>query len=93
MSSTENTTFDLEAMSAKIHSLDEHHHLHIAAILHREPNLKINENNRGLMINMSFIPERVLQDIQKYLDFLSKQESEIQSMEELQEECKQQIIQ
>jgi hypothetical protein len=42
---------------------------------------------------MSFIPERVLQDIQNYLDFLSKQESEIQSMEELQEECKQQIIQ
>jgi len=87
------TAVDLESICARIHTLDEQHHLHIAAILRKEPTIKINENNNGIMINMSFIPSHSLQEIQEYLDFLSRQESEIRNMEDLQEECKQQIIQ
>lgn len=79
---------DLNELCAKISKLTEQQHVHIASLLRKESQVKLNENNSGIMVNLSLVSQETLESIQKYIQFLSEQESELNVIQEKQEEFK-----
>ena len=71
----------LETLKKKIEGLDKHHHIEILKILKKNENIKLNENKNGIYINMSFIPQETINEIQKYLLFVQDQEESLLAVE------------
>ena len=78
----------IQTLCERINVLDSSHHVAIASLLKEEGNIKMNENSNGLMVNMSLVSEAVLQKIEKFLDFISRQETELKELEDKKEVCK-----
>lgn len=79
----------LENIKQKIDSMNEKHHLHIGSILRKNPQIKLNSNKNGILLNLSTIPEETVGEIIKYLNYVSDQEYSISQMETTAEELKQ----
>lgn len=79
---------NVQSLCERIESLNSRHHLAIGSILKEEGNIKMNETTNGLMINMSLVSGEVIQKIERFLDFIAKQENSIQAFESQKEECK-----
>jgi hypothetical protein len=60
--------------------------------LRKDPHAKLNENNNGIMVNLSLVSQVVLESIQKYIEFLNEQESELQNIEYKQKEFKNIVV-
>tara|TARA_B110000503_G_C7099255_1_gene393050 strand:- start:774 stop:1052 length:279 start_codon:yes stop_codon:yes gene_type:complete len=83
---------DLDEICAKVSKLNEQQHIHIASLLRKDPHTKLNENNNGIMVNLSLVSQVVLESIQKYIEFLNEQESELQNIEYKQKEFKNIVV-
>ena len=57
----------IEDLKTKIEKMDDIHQIHIGSILKRYPEIKLNTNKSGILINIATIPEPVLEEIQKYV--------------------------
>ena len=79
---------NVQSLCERIENLNSSHHVAIASILKEEGNIKMNETTNGLMINMSLVSGEVIQKIERFLDFIAKQENSIQAFESQKEECK-----
>lgn len=80
-------TVELETMKRKIEDLSENHQTEILKILSK--NLcKLNENKNGVFVNMSFLPDQIIEEIKKYIEFISEQESSFDTIEYQKEEYK-----
>lgn len=79
---------NIQSLCERIESLHSTHHVAIASIIKEEGNIKMNETTNGIMINMSLVSSEVVQKIERFLDFISKQENSIQEFETQKEECK-----
>jgi hypothetical protein len=81
------STMELETMKRKIEDLSENHQTEILKILSK--NLcKLNENKNGVFVNMSFLPDQIIEEIKKYIEFISEQESSFDTIEYQKEEYK-----
>ena len=78
----------IQNLCERINLLEPTHHIAIASLLKEEGNIKMNENSSGIMVNMSLVSEPVLQKIEKFLDFISKQETQLKELEDQKEVCK-----
>jgi hypothetical protein len=76
----------LEQMKSKIETMSKSHHIEILNILKKNPNVKLNENKSGVFINLSFMPQDVINEITEYLDYIKDQEVSINALES-QKEC------
>lgn len=80
-------TNHLEALKLKVESLNKFHQIEILKILSR--NLcKLNENKNGIFINMSFLPNEVIQELDKYMNYIDDQSETFQTIEYQKEEFK-----
>lgn len=82
-------SISLETIKQKIDSMDEKHHLHIGSILRKNQQIKLNSNKTGTLVNLSIIPQETMDDIMKYLNYVSDQEYSISQIESTAEELKQ----
>jgi hypothetical protein len=89
MSSLLLTTNSLENIKQKIDTLDEKHHLHIGSILRKNSQIKLNSNKTGILVNLSIVPIETIEEITKYLNYISDQEYSISQIESTAEELKQ----
>jgi len=71
----------LEALKNKIEKMSKTHHIEILKIFKQFSNVKLNENKSGVYINLCFLPEEPLHEIQKYIRYIEIQESSIMSVE------------
>lgn len=77
----------LEELKTKIESLDKYHQIEILKILSN--NLcKLNENKNGIFVNMSFLSKEVIQEIDKYVNYIQEQMEALQTIEYQKEEFK-----
>ena len=83
------TSSSLENIKQKIDGMDEKHHLHIGSILRKNAQIKLNSNKTGTLVNLSTIPEETIDEIVKYLNYVSDQEYSISQIETTAEELKQ----
>lgn len=79
----------LENIKQTIDRLDEKHHLHIGSILRKNAQIKLNSNKTGVLVNLSTVPEETIEEIKKYLNYISDQEYSISQIESSAEELKQ----
>jgi len=75
------TCLSIEQIKQKIEIMDEKHHLHIGSILRKNVQIKLNSNKTGTLVNLSTIPQDSIEEILKYLNYVSDQEYSITQME------------
>lgn len=78
----------IENIKNAIEKMDKFHHIEILKILKKHNNIRLNENKSGVFVNMMFIPKEVLEEVTKYLDYISEQEKSINNFEKQQEELR-----
>jgi len=79
----------LSELLDRIQRMDSSHHVVIGAILKSSNVVKLNENQSGIMVNFSTIPDATLKEITHYLDYVSAQEQMLDRLETETENYKQ----
>ena len=82
----------IEDLKTKIEKMEDIHQLHIGSILKRYPEIKLNSNKSGVLINIATIPEAVLEEIQQYVEYVMDQEKTLSIVENTTEDLKHQYI-
>ena len=72
---------DIQQLKDAIDKLDETHHVHIGSMLRQHSSIKLNANKSGVLVNFSTVPTEVLENIQKYVDYVADQEKAIMQIE------------
>ena len=72
---------ELENIKTKIESLSKNNQIEILKIMKKNNKVIINENKNGVFINLSFLPEDVLEDLREYLHFIHDQEDALMTLE------------
>jgi hypothetical protein len=65
---------DKENLKKEIEKMDKNHHIEILRIIVKNANSKVNENKSGVYINLSFLSEDTIQEIEKYVKHVKYQE-------------------
>ena len=73
---------DLDKLCKMIEPLDKIHHIEIAKILKLNA-IYLNENNNGIFVNLNKISIATYNNIQDYINFVKKQENDINKDEKL----------
>ena len=73
---------DLIKLCKIVDSLENSHHIEIAKIL-KTNNVYLNENSNGIFVNLNKISFDVYSSICNYIDFIKKQENDINKDEKL----------
>ena len=77
----------LENIKNSIEVMNKHHQIEILKILGRFE-CKLNENKSGVYVNMSFLNEDTIVELEKYIDYIKDQEESLVTMECQKEEFK-----
>ena len=66
----------LNKLKNQIETLDRHHQVEILKILSK--NLcKLNENKSGVYVNMTFLDDKIIEEIEDYLRYMKEQEENL----------------
>jgi hypothetical protein len=79
----------MSTMIQKISALDTNEHIIIGSILRKYPSVKLNENKSGVMVNVSTVPDKAIQEIENYLSYIEKQQMILNEIESETNEYKQ----
>jgi hypothetical protein len=71
----------LENIKNKIEYMSKINQIEILKILKKNPNIKLNENKNGVYINLSFLPNETLEEMNYYLNYVLEQEQSIEKIE------------
>jgi hypothetical protein len=82
------TTEQLVLMKDKIEKMTKTQQLDILRILKKNPAIKLNENKSGIFVNISFLPNDAIDEIEKYVKYVCDQESELNLLENQKQEFK-----
>lgn len=86
-------SIDIQLLKDTIDKLDETHHVHIGSLLRQQSSIKLNANKSGVLVNFSTVPTEVLENIQKYVDYVVDQEKVISKIESTAEDLKNSLFQ
>ena len=75
-------------MKERIESMPKHYQIEIGKILIRQYQCTHNENQNGIFINLSNISNEITEKLQKYIDYVNLQESQINQTELQKDELK-----
>lgn len=81
----------LEILKKQIETLDKKHHIEILKIL-TQHSCKINENKSGSFVNMSFFSEEIINEIQKYIQYINEQEERLNTAEYQKDEYRKSLV-
>ena len=76
-----NKNNSLDNVKEKIESMNKENQIEILKLLKKNINVKLNENKSGTFVNLSYLPDEVVEDIQKYIEYINVQERNLQSTE------------
>ena len=78
----------LENIKNAIELMGKPQHIEILNILKRNSQVKINENRNGVYINMSFVPNELIYELETYISYIKDQELSLNRFEIEKEKCK-----
>ena len=82
------TTEYLIMLKDKIERMTKTQQFDILRILKKNQTIKLNENKSGIFVNISFLPNETIEEIEKYVKYISDQESELNMLENQKQEFK-----
>jgi hypothetical protein len=68
------TTTNLNQLKTKVENMSKTHQIEVLKIIKSFSNVTVNENKSGVYINLSYMEQNVIDEIQKYLNFVDEQE-------------------
>ena len=72
---------NLDQVKLKVESMNKSNQMEILKLLQKSNNVKLNENKSGTFVNLSYLPHDVLEDIQKFIEYINEQERNLQTTE------------
>lgn len=81
----------LESLKEKIEALSKFQQVEILRILSKNM-CKLNENKSGIFVNMTFLENNVIEEIEKYMSYVEDQTNTFQTIEYQKEEFKNIIL-
>lgn len=85
---TSTSSQELEIIKNKIEAMSKIHHIKILKIMKNNKNVKVNENKSGVFVNLSFLPNNVINEIAEYIKYIDNQNNDIDFLEKQQEDYK-----
>lgn len=83
---------NLKEICNNIEKLNKTDHIEILRIIKSNSNINITENSNGCFINMKDIPDKVLKDINLYLNYIKKKNLELDKQEIIKKNIKETFI-
>ena len=77
----------LETIKLSIEKMNKHHQIEILRILSKQL-CKLNENKSGVYVNLTYINDDVIEELQKYIEYTKEQEETLITTEYQKEEFK-----
>ena len=71
----------LNEIKDQIETMSKTHQIEVLKILSKNPLIKLNENKSGVYVNLSFLPQDTIQEIQQCIQYISEQEKSFQNLE------------
>jgi hypothetical protein len=78
---------NLESLKTRVEQMNKVQHLELLHILRQFPGVKLNENKSGIYINLPFLPQEAQTALRDYVEYITRQESAIDTMEQQKETC------
>jgi hypothetical protein len=75
-------------MKDKIERMPKNNQIEVLKILKKYQNIKLNENKSGVFVNLSFLSNEILDEIDKYVNYVNDQETVINTIETQKQEFK-----
>lgn len=66
---------NLDEIKERIESFPKKHQIEVLKIIKNSSTTTINENKSGIYINLTFLPEDTISQLQKYIEYVKDQES------------------
>lgn len=82
------TNETLSLMKDKIERMPKNNQIEVLKILKKYQNIKLNENKSGVFVNLSFLSNEILDEIDKYVNYVNDQEMVINTIETQKQEFK-----
>lgn len=81
----------IKKIKTKIENLNKQQQVKIMEIFMKK-NIKFTENKNGIFINLNKIPLNIMDEISKYLDYISLQEKSLNKLEQTKKEIEKQYF-
>ncbi len=82
------TNESLTLIKDKIERMSKNNQIEILKILKKYQNIKLNENKSGIFVNLSFLSKEIIEEIDKYVNYVNDQEIDINTIETQKQEFK-----
>jgi hypothetical protein len=82
------TNESLNSIKDKIERMSKINQIEILKILKKHQNIKLNENKSGIFVNLSFLSKEIIEEIDKYVNYVNDQEIDINTIETQKQEFK-----
>ena len=73
---------ELNHIKERIENLNKFHQVEILKLLKTSDIATLNENKNGIFINMTSLSNKVIVELEKYLEYVDKQETQLGVIEE-----------
>jgi len=73
---------DLNIIKERIEKLNKFHQVEILKLLKISDNTTLNENKNGIFINLTSLSDKVIFELEKYLEYVDKQETQLGVIEQ-----------
>jgi len=77
----------LEKLKTSIEQMNKYHQIEVLRILSKQL-CKLNENKSGVYVNLTYISNEVIEELQKYIEYTKEQEETLKTTEYQKEEFK-----
>ena len=75
-------TTSLNNLKENIEKLNKFHQIEILKILKEDESCTLNENKNGVFINLTSVSEKTIIQMERYLEYVKKQEEQLNDVEE-----------
>jgi len=72
----------------QIESMSKIHQIEVLKVLNKNPLIKLNENKSGVYVNLSFLPQASIVELQQSIQYILEQEKSLQNLEQQKDEFK-----
>ena len=72
---------ELNRLKERIEKLNKFHQVEILKLLKTDDMCTLNENKNGIFINLTSLNDKIIYELEKYLEYVQKQESQLSETE------------
>ena len=71
----------LERVKNSIELMTKFHQIEVLRILNTSEDVRLNENKNGVFINLSKVPEKLIEELDEYIKYVNNQETSLKEQE------------